>query len=417
MAFADTAATTTNMSEVLKRVYAPWLEKALNNSWPVLKRLQGKDQGVQFNGTALYWAVRYGRPLSKAGSESNGIPAATVSQTKQVYQTPSMQYSAIQWSDFYMEQAKSNKAVFAQEIMGEMETHKDAMMADVARQVMGDGTGIIATLRAASNGANPTLYLTVGQARKFEVGNYIVVLAGSTLSTTTHRGTSTTALRVTSVDLDNDTLTTTGDTLASTAAGDGIMVYDAHSSGTSLECIGLQQIANDTATLHGLDVATYPWWKGTVVNNGAEVNAQLDLSKLHKLIHHLSIRVDAKPTVLYCSHGVKRAFMALLQARQQYVDKMKVDGGFQVDAFTSDNGPIPIIADRWAPANTIIALSEPKLIWTQLGGKPGFMDKDGSVVHLKAGYPLYESYLRWYPQLGCKQRSCHGMLKYIEEAD
>lgn len=415
MAFADTVTSFSNMSEVLKRVYAPWLAKALNNSWPVLKRLQGKDRGVQFNGTALYWAVRYGRPFARAGSEVAALPAATISQSKQVYQTPSMQFTTVQWSDFYMEQAKSNKAVFAQEIQGEMETHKDALLANVARQVMGDGTAIIAQLKQACDGANPTLYLKAGQARMFEVGNYIVVLNGSTLSTTSHRGTSTTALRVTSVDLDADAITTTGDTIASSAANDGIMIYDSHTSGTSLECIGLQQVANDTSTLHGLDVATYPWWKGTVVKNGEDVNAQLDLVKLHKLIHHISIRIDSKPTVLYCSHGVKRAFMSLLQARQQYCDKIKIDGGLQVDAFTSDHGPIPIIADRWAPANTIIALSENDLIWTELGGKPAWMDKDGSVVHLKSGYPIYESYLRWYPQLGCKNRSGHGLLKYVEE--
>jgi hypothetical protein len=401
------------MSEVLKRVYAPWFAKQLNNSWRPLKRISKNSKGIGFNGTALYWMVRYGRPHARAGGETAASPIANTSQNKQAYETPSLQFTTVEWSDLYIEKSKVSKAAFAREVQGEMEEHKDAMMASVARQMMGSGNGIVGTLRAASDGANPTLLLDEGQAKFFEVGNLVKVCNGTTLNTT--RGSGSTALRVTEVDLENDQLGTTGDTIASSADGDAVIIYGSQASGTTYEMNGLQGICSDTTTLHGLDVSTYPWWKATVVKNGDAVTA-LDLSKLRKLLHHISIR-GGKVSVIYCSYGVKRAFISLLQARQRYVDEITLDGGAKVEAFTGDYGPIPIIADRWAPAETMLALCEKDLLFSEIGGAAKWIDdpNTGNVVQKKSGYPIYEALMRWYPQIGARRRDVQGKLTNIEE--
>ncbi len=419
MAFTATTTDSTSMSEILKRVFAPWLVEALNNSWRPLKRLQGKAHGVSKGGTGLYWPVRYGRPHARAGGESAALPVATSSQDQQASETPSKQYTTVQWSDFHIRNSKTKSHAWAREIQSEMEAHKKAMMASVCRQVMGTGDGIVAYLNAANNALNPDLYLraTVGATEKggasmFEVGNYIKVCNAQTLNTTRH--TASTPLRVTEVDLQNNKIGTTGDTTASTAADDAVIIYGSQVSGSTYETVGLQQICDATSTLHGLAPGTYKWWKGTVVENGAAISA-LDLNKLRELIDHIVTR-GGKPTCLYMSFGVRRALISLLQARQRYVDKMKIDGGVEVEAFTHSEGSIPILADRWCPKNKILAPCEDDLLWSQLGGKPHWLeDQGGSVVHLKSGYPIFESVLAWYPQLGCRRRDIQGQLTNVEE--
>ncbi len=402
---------TSTLSEALKRVYTSWLSNALNNEWLPLKRLKRTGKTVEINGSALHFAVHYARNGSvRAGSETGTLPTAGTAGVQSTYENISHQYGTVEWADAYMRKANNNKGAFARETDFHMKDLRDGMMASVARQVMGTGDGIISYIHTAVNTASPTLI--VDDASLFENGMRIKICQGSDIDTTRH--TVNDYLVVTGVDLDLNYIYTSGGTIASSAADDAIIFQGAQSGGTSYETVGLQQVCDDSETLHNLAPGTYRWWAAQVVANGDGANANLDLAKIHKAIHSVIIR-GKYPTVMYMSFGVKRALIKLLQANQRYVDEITLDGGLKVEAFTSDRGPIPIITDRWAPRNTILFVCEPDMGWSNLGGDVGWLDKDGSILHLSATKPTYYSVSCWYPQLLCFRRDVQAKLTFISE--
>lgn len=401
---------TSTMSEALKRVYTGWLVHCLNNSFLPLKRIQRVTKKVKIHGSKLYFSVHFGDGGSvRAGTETGTLPTAEAPQLQQASEDIAHFFGTREWADAYIDRAQEDIAAFSHETEAGIKTLKDEMMYHVARSVMGNGDGIITTLRAASDGASATL--KVVDASKFRIGIKLDVVHGAAYTT---RITAGSYMKVTGIDRDDNNISCSTGTTASTAAGDYIIVYKAHAAGTSHETKGVEQFCSKTATLHGLDVATYPWWKGTVVKNG-DSDEVIHFNKIHKLIDSI-VDEGGYPSVMYCTSAVRRTIMDLLQSRQHYVDSLTLDGGGKVDAFTGAGGPIPIISDRFAPAGTLLALSEKDLGWSNLGTPgPKWLQRDGSILHLKADTPVYQAVLAWYCQFLCFKRNVQGKLTNIEE--
>lgn len=426
MAIPGGGVTITSITNALKTTYGNWMTKCFKNEWLPLKRLTAKKDDSEIGALGLTFAVQPGRTGSvRAGAETAVLPAAGVASYKQVTQTLSMQVGTVLWTERILKLADTDVKTFARQAQSQMEDVKDAMVASLARQVMGTGDGIITTLRAVSDGtsASTTNKLYVVDARMFEIGMRLDVVQGASYTT---RLTAGSYLKVSYVDYVNNVVEwsandeATDAVTASTAIGDYVIIYNSHSSGTTYETVGMQQICSDTSVLHGLNPSTAAtkWWRANIRDNGAGVNEALVLENLDALLHDISSR-GGKPSVMYMSLGTKRALLKLIRTQRQFVDAMQVDPGLQVDAYTADVGKIPILADRWVAPNTIFVLDESKVFFKDVGPLR-FLDRGGSMFHLYVDsggtYPAWFSALEQDCQLFTKARMFHGKLRYIEEA-
>lgn len=426
MAIPGGGVTITSLTNALKVTYGNWMTKCFSTEYLPLKRLTGKSDNSEIGALGLTFSVQPGRTGSaRAGAETAALPAPGVASYKQVTQTLAMQVGTALWTERILKLADNDIKSFAKQAQSQMEDLKDAMVASLARQIMGTGDGIITTLRAVSDGtsASTTNKLYVTDARMFEIGMRLDVVQGASYTT---RLTAGSYLKVSFVDYVNNVVEWSANdeavdaVTASTAIGDYVIIYGSHSSGTTYETVGMQQICSDTSTLHGLSPSTAAtkWWRANVRDNGGGVNEPLALENLDALLHDIQSR-GGKASVMYMSLGVKRALLKLIRTQRQFVDAVKVDPGMEVDAYTADVGKIPMIADRWVAPNTIFVLDESKVFYKNVGPLR-FLDRSGSMFHLYSDsggiYPAWFSAVQQDCQLFCKARMFQGKLRYIEEA-
>jgi hypothetical protein len=79
---------------------------------------------------------------------------------------------------------------------------------------------------------------------------------------------------------------------------------------------------------------------------------------------------------------------------------MKLEGGFDTLAINAGNGSIPIIKDRFIPAQTMDLYDTSQFNMHQLEDW-SWMDESGAILQKVSGYAGYEATLVKYPELIC----------------
>lgn len=405
------AITVTDCQDALKDIFLPGLKSCVNNSSPTLKRLKRKMKGIKYVGRKLIFGVKYGRlGASRAGSEYGTLQAAGTPKRKQVDETVKFQFSTLNITDVMLYATKEDRGAFVNELDDNMQDIREEMSADVNRQLWGLGSSVITTLAAVSDGANPTLYLA--DARMIEIGDRLDVLDTSHVSRTSGG----TQLDVTGTDttVTPHEVYTNGDTTASTAIGDYIVIFGSHSGATSYEMVGLQQVVSDTATLHGLDVATYKWWKSKVFDNSGTLR-DLTLPMMQNVINELEIR-QGKANCIYMSYGMMSSYLGLVQANRRYMSGKaeQVDGGWTTMTYTSSKGVLPMVIDRFVPGNKMFFLNESELLLPELA-PIHWVEQKGNILQRHPTTPSFDAVLAWYLNQICINRQHQALLGDLNE--
>ena len=210
---------------------------------------------------------------------------------------------------------------------------------------------------------------------------------------------------------DATTFTITGTLAGSPAATYGVYIAGSRNN----EMMGLSGIVSNTATLQGLDVANYPWWKATVLANSG-TNRAISDTLLQTAIDTLEANSSGMCTAMYTSFGVRRAYQALLTNTKQLVNKQNLQGGYEAISYLGgSHGMIPIIAEKDATANSIFIVDEDELAIHRLADFD-WMQEDGSILSRVSGVDAYEAVLYVYQELGTSMRNAHVLLSDITEA-
>ena len=314
------------------------------------------------------------------------------------------QYGRIQITGPTIKAARSNEGAFLRAVDSEMRGLERDMKSSMNRQAFGDGTAAIAVCASASSATA----ITVDSTAKLRVGMPVDILVTATGATTAGVVGDTVASITSSTAF---TLTTGVATYGS--IGNTYSVYVAGSR--TKEMMGLSGIVSATSTLQGLDVATYPWWKATVLANSG-TNRAISDTLLQTAIDTLESNSSGMCTAMYTSFGVRRAYQALLTATKQLVNTQKLQGGYEaINYLGGSHGVIPMIADKDAPANKIFIVDEDELAIYRLADFD-WMQEDGSVLSRVSGVDAYEAVLYVYQELGTSMRNAHVLLSDITEA-
>jgi hypothetical protein len=387
--------TLSDFDAVLKNQYLGPIREQINTGTPLLDRIEKNYDSVV--GKSFTIPLHYGRNEGMgARADGGALPAAGKQAYKEAVVPMRYLYGRINITGPTMKAARSNEGAFIRAVESEMKGITNDMKSSLNRQAFGDGTGALAVCAS-----NSTVTITVDSTAKLRVGMPIDILVTAT-------GATTNGVVATSVaSITSSTVFVAADAPAG-SLGDTYSVYLAGSR--NLEMQGLSGIVSATSTLQGLDVATYPWWKATVQGNSS-TNRAISDTILQTAIDTVSQISAGKPTALYTSYGVRRAYQALLTATKQLVNTQELKGGYKAITFND----LPIIADKDAPANKIFVVDESQLSFYRLADLD-WMQEDGAILSRVSGYDAYEAVLFLYQELGTGMRNAHVRIDDITEA-
>ena len=389
--------TLTTLDDILKVQYLGPIRDQLNNSSVLYSRLEKNSDSVV--GKNFTIPLHYGRNEGVgARGEGTALPAAGNQAYKDCIVPMRYQYGRIQITGPTIKASRSNEGAFVRAVDSEMRGLEKDMKASMNRQAFGDGTGLLATVAASGSG---TSTVVVDSTAKLRVGMPIDIIVKTT-------GAATAGVAGTSVASITDTTTFT---IADTLAGSPAATYGVYIAGSrNNEMMGLSGIVSATATLQGLAVADYPWWKAKVLANSGSNRAISD-TLLQTAIDTLEANSSGMCTAMYTSFGVRRAYQALLTATKQLVNTQELKGGYKAITYND----LPIIADKDAPANKIFVVDENELQVFRLGDFD-WMQEDGAILSRVSGYDAYEAVLYVYQELGTSMRNAHVLIGDITEA-
>lgn len=384
----------TQLSSILKNQYLGPVREQVNNKIVLLNRI-GKDEDSVV-GKNFTIPLHHGRNEGIGARADGGtLPTAGAQGYKEAIVPMKYMYGRIKLTGPTIKAAKSNEGAFIRAVESEMKGLAKDLKAEFNRMLYGDGTGILATCGTTT--ASTTV--TVASTARLRVGMRVDVIktADGTVSTGDQGATILT--------IPNATTFTIGSAITT---DNTFSVYRAGSR--NLEVMGLNGIFSDTLTLQGLDVATFAWWKANVLANGG-TNRAISLSLMQTALDATETNSDGEVSAIYTTHGIRRAYQALLQADRVYQNTMEFDGGFKA----LDYNGLPLIADKDAVANTLFFADESHLKMYRMSDWE-WMEEDGAILSRVSGEDAYEAVLFKYCELGCSARNAQTVLKDITEA-
>lgn len=386
------AANLSTIADALKTDYLPKIREQVNNgsNYFALKLIQ-KAETVQGGGNNFNISHHYGRNSGVgAGTEAGTLPTAGNQQYKKSTGNVGYVHGRLQVSNALIQATKKDSATYLKEMTAEVQGLTKDLTRYVQRVTFGDGTGKLATF-AVNTSVNT---LTADSVRGFHYGQVIdIVTSGGAVSVS--------ARTVTAVNPVAKTITISG-AAVTTAATDIAVVTGTY----NLDPMGLGGIISDTTTLQGLDVASNPWWKSTILTNGSD--RAISDALLRQLVDFTDIASGKKVEWLAADYGVRASYEALLTANKRYVKPMELEGGYSALEFDG----MPMIVDRDMEAKAVWSGNFDDLGWYQTS-ELNWMEEDGSMFHRVSNTAAYEATAFWYFTMVCFARNAFGELNKI----
>lgn len=263
--------TLASIDATLKEVYEGEVRRQLPDEIVALKRVTRSSDGVsnETNGKYVTFPVHVRR---NGGLGSRNEAEALPTPGQQGYAAARLalksDYLGISLTGHAIDMSDSNQKAFAKSLDEEMDRARIDFKKDLNRQIYGNGSGAITTVRANGTGVN---IIPVVDARLFWIGSHVIdiVTAPSTVAVT--------ARTVTARDLTPgaNTITISGATVNVTA-GQLITL----TGSVNRELTGLGAIVNNTGVLYNINPATEPEWTSEVDSNGGTPRALSESSTL-----------------------------------------------------------------------------------------------------------------------------------------
>lgn len=386
-----------SIDPILKNQYLGPIREILNNDIELVKRLGSDYDSV--TGKNFTFPMHYGRNW---GTGVRGDGVLLMDPGSQAYKESiaamRYMYGRIMLTGPSIKAAASNAGAFARTLDSEIRGVTKDLKKELNRMLANDGTGRLTTCGTTT--ASTTVNVT--STAKLKVGMPIDVLVATTGATGTG------AVNRTVVSITNAT-----SFVISGAAITTDSTFAIYRTGNrNLEVMGLAGIVSDAdigggyGSLQNLAVASYPWHKATVTSIGGAIS----LTAIQKALDDVANLGDGDVTALWTTHGVRRAYQALLMAKKEFSNVTTMDGKSTV--LYND---MPLFVDTEIDAGVMYGLDESMLKILKMADFD-WMDMDGAVLARVSGYDAYEATLFCYMEMVTYARNAHIKLTGITEA-
>jgi hypothetical protein len=382
-------ATLTTIDAILKEYYLPPVIEQFNNEVLLLSRIEQDAESLVGRLAVVPVHLQRSGGIGPA-RELGNLPAAGNQGFAKATFDLKFLYGRGQVSGPSVSKSASDAGAFLRVLKAEIDFLRNDLKRDVARMVYGNDDGVVST---AASLAGQVITLQSDEALRhgwLYVNMVVDVYQGST-STIRQAG-----LVISAVTLATPSITVVG-TTTGIVNNDQIVRAGSRDATGHIGIAGLDAVIS-TSTFGNLNPATAgnEEWQSIVDSAGGA----LSVDKMLKVYNQTRVKAGEGPKALYTTFGLQRTFFNLLQAQVNYVEPMKIEGGFRYVAFND----LPLIGDVDAPFGKIFFPDESAIkLFSNMDWK--FLDEDGHALKWVIGKDAWEFALARYMQIGVNRRN------------
>lgn len=385
--------TLTTADEALKTVYLGVIGNQLNvNANPLLTKIKQTSNNVY--GNEIVKATSYGLSGGvSAGTETGSLPTARAKNYAKFTLNLKNLYGTIEISDKAIRCSQNSAGAFVNLLNDEMEGLIKSSTFNLGRMLYGDGSGILASVRGATEIGDE--FLPVDSVRNLmenQVCKYVKPngdYANNIPSFVIHN----IYRNENKVSLD-------------TFVSDDMTGYKiATVNGLKNEISGLGRIFDNSAELYGIDKKANVWMQAYTKEDVGNISETV----MQKAIDDIEEVSGGSIDFISCSASVRRAYQESVSAYRRNIDVMNLEGGFKAISY---NG-IPLVTDRFVEDGTMYLLNTKDFELCQLGDWQWIESNDGKIIKQKEGYPVFTATLVKYAELLCNRPNSQAKLSGI----
>lgn len=389
---------------LMKDVYVGPIVETLNQKTYMLDQIERDSDHLDGSGRRSIVPIHTNRNRGRGSRGDNStLPAGGHQEDKDAIIKTKYHYYGIELTDPAIEASKNSTGSFANLLTRETTGLATDMRKDINRQVYGDGTGALTTLRATSK--EKTIKVT--SVQYLGVGDLVDILKASDGSALNANNKEREVVKRTAgseptIELDAE------------ITGEPTTSYSVYISGSyKKEMEGLRSIINTNRTLHEInsETAGNGFW-----NAGSKINAEEHVAGeqlFERMIDEVGAGGNGEVETIVTTRGIKRRLADTYQSQKRMNDArmVEVHGGYTA-IFVNE---IPVISDDDCPKGYVFGINRESFKWFELT-KPGWLEQKGNVFQMKnsttAGYKMnvWQAWFRWYASLGCIAPNRNGVI-------
>lgn len=330
-----------------------------------------------------------------AGTETGMLPMAGENLYKQFESTIKNLYGTISISDKIMKSATGADAgSFINALQRDVDTLIKTLKFSMARQIYGDGSGIMVKLAAVTNGATA---LTIDATSITHN-----LLPGLTVDVYDLNGNKISADGTRILDVDHVTRKVRLDTATTGASNAG--GYITMQGSKDLELTGMNAIFDTTKPLYGLNRGEYSWMKPYTESLGA-----ISEWGIQNAINTIEDTYEVNINHIAAGNTAYKHYMDLMNERRAINDVMVLEGGHKALRF---NG-MPLVRNKFIAADTIDLYDTSLFTIDQIADWEWLDDNVHGILQRNARYPVYEGSIARYCDLMCRLPGGIGRLSGV----
>lgn len=396
MALTASTQTLATADAIVKDLYVGPVVEMMNQKTYVLDQVERDSDHIDHTGRRAIIPVHTNRNRGRGSRGDNStLPLAGSQSYQDAIVSIRYHYQSMELTDPAIEASTTNEGAFLNLLESETKGVARDLRKDINRQVYGDGTGLLAGIRATST--STTMNVTQ-DIQYIGIGDPVDVLLKSN-GTVNGVGVASTSVTARAPGA-SPTIT-----IADAAAGSVTTSYGVYLAGSyGKEMDGLRNITDDDRTLHSINSATAgnEFWDGQEVAASSAVAGE-DL--FIQLADKVGATGNGEVEVFLTTRGVRRRLANTYQSQKRFNDAQAVNihGGYSAIMVNE----IPVIADDDAPKGYVFGVDKSALKWFEQTTPGWLTQRDGGVFHLKDGSTagtkmnVWQAYFRWYAALGC----------------
>ena len=404
-------ATISTLTNILKRHYLGPVREQLNNQILVMQLFDISSENLEGLQVELPLHTTRSSGVGSRGELENLPSAGAQGYNKAVYDL-AYHYGRVQVSGQAIHKTRSSVGAFLRAMKSELDGIKDDLALDFARQVYGDGTGVIAS--TAANSATDDLVITSDEAL---VRGFIYVGMLIDIGTTADSDAVVAGAEVLDVDVANSTITI--DSAVTTTTSHRIFRAGNVATATVREMdAGLQSIlATSANTVGGINAATAGnrIWDNLRDTTGGALTLSPLMVNLNKV---LNAGVSLDNLAVTTTPGLLRRLFesADFASKIQFVNTEEMKGGFESISFSTGAGRVRMSGDRLHPRGKVL-FTPKRHVKLFSPGDWDFLAKDGQAVKWVQEKDAFQSVLYRYANMGTDRRNNALVMSGLTDTD
>lgn len=378
---------------LLKEFYIPGIVRQVNDEVLLAKRLESSADNI-VEGLKVVVALDLGRSGGIGPARERGaLPAAGKQRPARATFNLKSLYGRGEVTGQSVRSTRSNAAAFARTLKFEADGLQRDLRKDFARQVYGgydiagaaaaggvEASAAIAKI-AVDNGSGSYDLTSDAPIRQGHIYVGMLLDATDDFASTENAGGFAAPGEVAEVVLGDPSITLVADDTG-WAANDFLVRAGTIDSDGNVGLTGISAVISDAA-FGGLDPADpgYESWRSLVDSTGGA----FDSDDLHALFNQVRMEAGMEPKSIITTFGIIRDYFKELQGQVQFVEPMKLEGGFRVLNFMDR----PFIGDVDCPLGSVFMPDESSIrLASDADWAP--LDEDGHFLHWVTGYDRWE---------------------------